>query len=100
GERAQAIELAGDQGHPALGPTFGPAVALAIHSIVARTPAQLMAVQLEDLLGLEEQANLPGTMAEHPNWQRRMPGSLEELARHPLFGRLLTAVAAERPRVE
>ena len=31
-----------------------------------------MLVQLEDVVGEEEQANLPGTTDAHPNWRRRM----------------------------
>ena len=40
---------------------------------VADAPAPLAIFPLEDLLGLEEQPNLPGTVGEHPNWRRRMP---------------------------
>lgn len=39
---------------------------------VARTPSALAIVPWEDLLGLEEQPNLPGTITEHPNWRRRL----------------------------
>ncbi|PMR73224.1 4-alpha-glucanotransferase [Billgrantia endophytica] len=35
------------------------------------TPAPLALLPVEDALGLEEQANLPGTLDEHPNWRRR-----------------------------
>ncbi|GBQ49451.1 4-alpha-glucanotransferase [Komagataeibacter sucrofermentans] len=38
----------------------------------AACPLALMAV--EDMLGLVEQPNLPGTTSGHPNWQRRYPG--------------------------
>ncbi len=47
-----------------------PAVDAAVR-FVAATPAQLALVPLEDMLGLEEQPNLPGTTDEHPNWKRR-----------------------------
>ena len=49
---------------------------LAVHSYLARTPSRLLAVQLEDVLGVEEQANLPGTQWEYPNWRRKLPISL------------------------
>lgn len=48
-----------------------PAVDAAI-AHVARTPSALAIVPLEDLLGEEEQPNLPGTISEHPNWRRRL----------------------------
>lgn len=46
---------------------------------IAQTPAPLALLPIEDLLGLEEQANLPGTVAVHPNWQRRLPFSAANL---------------------
>jgi 4-alpha-glucanotransferase len=38
---------------------------------VAKTPAQLTLLPLEDALGLERQANMPGTVLEYPNWRHR-----------------------------
>ncbi len=38
-----------------------------------------MAVQLEDVLGQQGQANLPGTTHKHPNWLRRLSMDLEDL---------------------
>jgi 4-alpha-glucanotransferase len=59
----------------------------------------LVAVQLEDLVGMEEQANLPGTVDRHPNWRRKLPVSLEQLPRCGTFQSVIAAVAAERPRL-
>ena len=42
-------------------------------------------VSAEDVLGLAEQVNVPGTIAEHPNWRRRLPVDLEDLANVPLL---------------
>jgi 4-alpha-glucanotransferase len=39
----------------------------------------LVAVGIEDVLEMHEQINVPGTIEQHPNWQRRLPVSLEEL---------------------
>jgi len=36
-------------------------------------------VQVEDLLGLEEQVNLPGTVGLYPNWQRKLPIEMHDL---------------------
>ncbi|MBV0888063.1 4-alpha-glucanotransferase [Komagataeibacter oboediens] len=41
---------------------------------VARAVCPLAVIPLEDLLGLDEQPNLPGTTSGHPNWCRRYPG--------------------------
>jgi 4-alpha-glucanotransferase len=47
---------------------------------LARTPSRLLAVSLEDLLGVIDQPNIPGTVDEHPNWRQRLPVALEDIA--------------------
>jgi 4-alpha-glucanotransferase len=47
--------------------------------MLARTPSRLLAVAIEDLLGIADQANVPGTIDQHPNWRRRLPVPLEAL---------------------
>jgi 4-alpha-glucanotransferase len=37
---------------------------------------------MEDVLGMSEQVNLPGTVNEHPNWRHRLPLALEDLGDH------------------
>jgi len=39
---------------------------------VARAGCELAMLPIEDVLGLREQPNLPGTTNEHPNWRRRL----------------------------
>jgi len=73
------------------------ALALAAHLYLARSPALLLAVQLEDALGVAEQANLPGTTVEHPNWRRKLPESLERMEHDARLGALANALARERP---
>ncbi|MGI9436011.1 MAG: 4-alpha-glucanotransferase [Geminicoccaceae bacterium] len=51
------------------------------HGFISRTQAALKVIQLEDALSAIEQANLPGTIDEHPNWRRKITVPLEELAR-------------------
>ena len=76
-------------------PTVMPEVlAAAVHRLLARTPCRLVAAQLDDLAGAVEQANLPGTMAEHPNWRRKLPVMLEQLTDFPLFRSVTEANAA------
>jgi len=60
-------------------PEMTPALALAIHTWLARTPSRMLVFQLEDVLGVAEQANLPGTIDEHPNWRRTLPLTLEQM---------------------
>ena len=52
----------------------------AVAGFLARTKSRLLAISLEDLLGVIEQPNIPGTVDEHPNWRRRLPLALGEIA--------------------
>ena len=65
---------------------------------VGRTPSPLCLVPLEDVLGQEEQPNLPGTIEEHPNWRRRTPGVADALLRQDHAAARVAALAAERPK--
>ncbi|GGI20964.1 4-alpha-glucanotransferase [Oxalicibacterium faecigallinarum] len=46
---------------------------------VASTPAPLVIIPLEDVLGLLEQPNVPNTIDEHPNWRRRLPETTDHM---------------------
>ncbi len=48
------------------------------HTFIARTPCKIAMVQPEDVFELMEQANLPGTAEQHPNWRRKLPVPLEK----------------------
>jgi 4-alpha-glucanotransferase len=41
---------------------------------VAGSVCDLTIIPIEDVLGLEDQPNLPNTVNEHPNWRRRLEG--------------------------
>ena len=45
---------------------------------LSRTKSRILGVEIEDLLGVVDQPNIPGTINEHPNWRRRLPVPLEE----------------------
>jgi 4-alpha-glucanotransferase len=63
---------------------------------LSRTTGRLLMVQLEDVLGSVEQANVPTTVDEHPNWRRRSPLKLEKLAIDPRFVALCEDLRSER----
>jgi 4-alpha-glucanotransferase len=69
-----------------------PEIAEAVHLYLARSPACLLVVQIEDLLGEVEQTNLPGTVRERPNWQRRLSLELGEFAANPSVRSLAEAL--------
>ncbi|MEW9855027.1 4-alpha-glucanotransferase [Novosphingobium sp. M1R2S20] len=73
----------------------GPVIEAAL-AFLGRTPSTLAIVPLEDLLGLEEQPNLPGTIDEHPNWRRRLAGPLAELLEQPETARHIAALVQAR----
>jgi len=52
----------------------------ALHLYLARSSAALVAVQIDDLLGMTDPVNVPGTFAEYPNWQRKVTASIEDMA--------------------
>jgi 4-alpha-glucanotransferase len=52
----------------------------AVVKFLAQTRSRLLAVSLEDLLGVIDQPNIPGTIDQHPNWRRRLPVAVDEMA--------------------
>jgi 4-alpha-glucanotransferase len=42
-----------------------------VHIQLAQSKAALVAVQLDDVLGVVDAQNLPGTINQHPNWRRK-----------------------------
>ena len=52
----------------------------ALHLYLARSSSALVALQIDDLLGMTEPVNVPGTFSEYPNWQRKVTASIEEMA--------------------
>ena len=67
-------------------------------AFVGMTPAPLVTYPLEDLLGLAEQPNLPGSIDEHPNWRRRLTLPVDELFLDDAFCDRLLAVDSARKR--
>jgi len=55
----------------------------AMHGFLGAVASNLVAIQGEDLCGAVEQANLPGTVYEHPNWCRRLPVQMSDLLKSP-----------------
>lgn len=51
-----------------------------IAEYLARTPSRMVCIGIEDVLEMQDQVNIPGTVSEHPNWRRRLPVNVEDLA--------------------
>jgi 4-alpha-glucanotransferase len=67
---------------------------------LARAPSRIVAVMVEDLLGLLDQPNIPGTTDAHPNWRRRLPVAIEDFSRSIDVARLREALADRNLQVD
>ena len=77
-------------------PAYAHELGEAILAYLARSRARLTLVQLEDVAGECEQANLPGTTDAHPNWRRRMSARLQDLLDGPEMARIAALVGEAR----
>jgi len=59
---------------------FTPELANALHVYLARSHTKLVSLQIEDLLGMVDPVNIPGTDREYPNWQRKLTADIEDMA--------------------
>ncbi len=64
---------------------------VAAHTALAKAPSRLRIATLDDLLGVHERPNVPGTRDEWPNWRIALPVLVEDIADHPLFRRVTAA---------
>jgi 4-alpha-glucanotransferase len=63
---------------------------------LGQTPAPLVLLPIDDALGIEEQANLPGTIDSHPNWRRRYSAHAQNLLDDEDAARRLELLACAR----
>jgi 4-alpha-glucanotransferase len=54
------------------------------HRLLAGAPSAILTATLEDAGAVAERPNVPGTVAEWPNWSLALPVTLEELEAAPL----------------
>ena len=98
--RAALVEALQREGLvPAATPSDAPfdeALALAVQVYAARAPAAVMVVQMEDVLGVVDQANVPGTIDQHPNWRRKLPVPLDAWPRDERMRHVARALAGVR----
>ncbi|MFQ5586813.1 MAG: 4-alpha-glucanotransferase [Thermodesulfobacteriota bacterium] len=81
---------------PASAPEMTVGLSTAVHTYLARTPCSIQMVQLEELLNQREQANIPGTTNQHPNWRRKL--NIEELNESPYSRAIGEALTHEREK--
>ncbi|MFO0707309.1 MAG: 4-alpha-glucanotransferase [Nitrospira sp.] len=107
GDKARLLEALKQEGllpngvsdDPAQLPAMTAEVAAAIHVYLARTPAWLVLVNVEDVLGERAQTNVPGTVDQHPNWSRKLGRTVEEMMCDDRFDALAAQLRSTRPVV-
>jgi 4-alpha-glucanotransferase len=76
------------------------AVVAGCYRCLAESPSRLVAATLEDVLGVKERPNLPGTTSERPNWRLALPHTVEEIEVHAGPRNLAEVMGAGRRRPE
>jgi 4-alpha-glucanotransferase len=75
------------------------AVALAVHRRLAEAPSVLIAATLEDVLGVAERPNLPGTTSDRrANWSLALPEALDQIEFDPRVRAVGQALGNRRDR--
>jgi 4-alpha-glucanotransferase len=73
--------------------------ALEVHQRVAHSRSRLVLATTDDLAGMIERPNHPGTTsAEQPNWCRRLPASTEHILRGEPAVSIIAALQQSRTR--
>ena len=75
---------------------FNREIFLSIQRFLARSEALMMMVQLEDILLLADQVNLPGTITQYPNWRYKISINLEDWLEQSDIESIATAINLER----
>jgi 4-alpha-glucanotransferase len=74
------------------------AVVLAAYRYLARSPARIVMLRIEDALGERAPVNIPGTNTEYPNWRRKLRDDLDAIATDGRLERFARALRELRPR--
>ena len=75
---------------------FTPELAQALHMYLALSKTALVALQIEDLLGMIDPVNVPGTNLEYPNWQRKLTADVEDMVNRADFDSYFAQIGRAR----
>jgi 4-alpha-glucanotransferase len=98
-ERAALVEALAVSGQLQGEPDNVEACLQASIGYIGSTPSVLTLLPLEDACGAEQQPNLPGPGADHPNWRRRYTLPVREMLEQPLPRQRLERLAQARKQV-
>jgi 4-alpha-glucanotransferase len=73
-----------------------PASPDAMHRALGQSGSQMAMVQVENVLDIVPQPNLPGTTSAYPNWRQRLPVGPDALADDPGMVRTAAIMNAAR----
>jgi 4-alpha-glucanotransferase len=74
------------------------AMVLGAYRYLARSPARIVMLQIEDALGERTPVNIPGTHLEYPNWRRKLRDDLDTIETGGRFERFAKTLRELRPR--
>ena len=77
-------------------PAYSPALARAIQAYLGLSSSKIVMMQIEDLIGMIEPVNVPGTDREHDNWQRKVELDTQEILARADVRDILDAVTRAR----
>jgi 4-alpha-glucanotransferase len=75
---------------------FSASLAHDIQLYLAKSAAGLVVLQIEDLVGMTDPVNVPGTSHEHANWQRKVTADVEDALGRESTRRLFADVRRAR----
>jgi 4-alpha-glucanotransferase len=84
------------EGDAEVAPPYSAQLGKAVHLYLGKSRAALVTVQLEDMIGMLEPVNIPGTSAEYSNWTRRMTESARQIFARGEVRELAAAMKASR----
>ena len=94
-ELKRALHESGDLAAPAHDTE---SIVLAAYRYLARSPAHIVMLQIEDALGERSPVNIPGTNREYPNWRRKLRDDLDTIATDGRLERFARTLRELRPR--
>ncbi|HEY8547262.1 MAG TPA: 4-alpha-glucanotransferase, partial [Acidimicrobiales bacterium] len=71
-------------------------VIVGVHRRLAAAPSMLVSATIEDALAVTQRPNMPGTVAERPNWSLALPLPLDEILVDPLVNQVAAALREGR----
>lgn len=80
-------------------PPYSAALSRAVHAFIGLSSASIALAQIEDLIGMTDPVNVPGTDTEHANWQRKVSASLADIFSSPETKDILAALDTARKGV-